>query len=462
VRSRQAIRSTVHRPNSVILSLFLALTLVAMLGACVQQPPAPEPAAPEAVETEAMPEEPMAEEPTEAPPAEPTGELPVGILLPFTGQYAWVGSNVQPVAQMIVDEVNESGGIDGATIRLVQGDTEGVVDAGTTAAQKLVNVDQVLALLGPTSLSFTGVRQVVADNGVPMVSPTAGTTELNQAGTEYFYRTVPSDSLGGRAIARATTDAEYLDRDEPFSTISLMVGQAPALISFRDPIVEGLEEFGGSAAEVVEYTTGKQSYRSEVQTALAPDPDLIILIGNPEDSARIMQNAFEAGYEGTWFVTQDQTTSEFIELASPDLVEGIYGLEEVPAAEAEALQEAFAQRLVEYSGNEPQIFGTNTYDAANVLFLAMLRAQLEDGEVTRQTIADNIPVVANPDEEDVVVNSYTEGMEALRAGEGIDYQGLVGPVDFDEYGNITAPFGIRQVQDGEWVTVATVSAGDLQ
>ena len=67
--------------------------------------------------------------------------LPVGLLVPFTGQYDWVGANVQPVAQMIADEINESGGINGAQIRLLQGDTEGTVDAGFTAAQKLINAD---------------------------------------------------------------------------------------------------------------------------------------------------------------------------------------------------------------------------------------------------------------------------------------------------------------------------------
>lgn len=448
-------RSHTQRDRFPVLLLLAGLSLLIALSACAA-PPAAQPAA------QPPTEQPPTEQPMEEPAAEMPSELPVGLLLPFTGQYAWVGGNVQPVAQMIADEVNESGGIAGAEIVLKQGDTEGVVDAGTTAAQKLVNVDQVLALVGPTSLSFTGVRQIVKDNGVPMVSPTAGTTELNQAGKQYFYRTVPSDSLGGRAIARAATDAQSLNRDSAFSTVSLMVGQAPALISFKDPIVNGFEGFGGSVAQVVEYTTGKQSYRSEVQSAMEPDPDVIILIGNPEDSARIMQNAFEAGYEGTWFVTQDQTTSEFVELASPELVEGIYGLEEVPAAEAAERQKAFAERLVEYSGEEPKIFGTNTYDAANVLFLAMLRAQLEDGEVTRETIATNIPIVANPDAGDTEVTNYTEGKQALEAGQGINYQGLVGPVDFDEYGNIAAPFGIRQVQDGEWVTVATVGAEDLR
>src|SRR5699024_6004907 len=185
--------------------------------------------------------------------AQGSGVLKIGLLLPFTGEYAWVGANVQPVAQMIADQVNDSGGIDGRQIKLVPGDAEGVVSAGYTAAQKLVNVDGVLATVGPTSLAFDGARDVLLDNGVPMVTPTAGTTALNTADKTYFYRTVPSDSLGGRAIARAATDADILHRDQAFSQPVLMVGQSPAMISFRDPIVASFADYGTDIAQVIKY-----------------------------------------------------------------------------------------------------------------------------------------------------------------------------------------------------------------
>lgn len=387
----------------------------------------------------------------------PQGTIPLGVLVPYTGQYSFVGESVQPVVRMVVDEeINAGGGIGGAQIELVQGDTEGVVDAGVLAARKLISTDNVVALIGPTSLSFTGVRRVLADSGTPMISPTAGTIELDDAGKELFFRTVPSDSLGGRAVARAVTDPAYLARDAAFERPALMVGQAPALVSFQEPIAEAVTEFGGELVSNSTYTTGKQSYRSEVSGVLGADPDVIILIGEPADSARIMQDAFEAGYEGTWFVTQDQTTAEYVELAGPELVEGIYGL--IEAVADEELLAEFTERL----GQEPAIFQTNAYDAINVTGLAMLTAELSGEGITKETIAANLDSVANPEEGDVVVTSYNEGKEALEAGDGIDYQGLSGPVDFDEFGNITAPFTIQQVQDGSFTNVATLPAEELQ
>src|SRR5699024_8286437 len=146
----------------------------------------------------------------------------------------------------------------------------------------------------PTSLAFNGARQVLLDNGVSMVTPSAGTTALNEADDTYFFRTVPSDSLGGRAIARAATDARFLNQEQSFTQPVLMVGQSPAMISFRDPSVAAFESYGAPIAEVIEYNPGKPTYRSEVQQAMGADPNLIVLVGTPEDSVRIMQAAFQS------------------------------------------------------------------------------------------------------------------------------------------------------------------------
>jgi neutral amino acid transport system substrate-binding protein len=214
-------------------------------------------------------------------------------------------------------------------------------------------------------------------------------------------------------------------------------------------------------ADVIEVTPGKPAYRAEVRQALAADPDGIVLVAAPEESARIMTNAFQSGYDGGWFVTQDQTNADYIALAGAELVQGTYGLEEVASEDGQALNRAFEDRYEAYAGEEVKIFGTNTYDSMNVIALAMLSDHMEDGAITRATLAEHIRAVTDPGADKTRVTSYSEGKAALEDGAAIDYRGLVGPIDFDAWGNIAAPFGIRQVQDGAWATVSVVPAGAL-
>lgn len=386
------------------------------------------------------------------------GTLNIGMPLPYTGEYAWVGENVEAAARPMIEEINAAGGIDGRSIKLVRGDTEGTVDAGVLAARKLANTDQVLAFIGPTSLSFTGVRQVVVDTNMPVVTPTAGTVEFDTAGTSLFHRTVPSDSLGGRAIARALSDPDAHLGGASVSKVALMVGDAPALVSFQEPIEQSLTDYGVEHGTTVNFSVGRESYRSEVSDVLGGDPDMIILVAAPADSAKIMQQAKQNGYAGSWFVTQDQTNADYVELAGADVVEGIFGLQEAEADTEGNLRQEFEDFL----GHAPDIFQTNTYDAVNVTVLAMYAAAAAGEDVTRETIEAHIDGVANPEDGDEVVTSFEAGKAAIDAGKGIDYQGLSGPVDFDDYGNITAPFQILQVQDGAFTNVAVLGAEDLQ
>jgi neutral amino acid transport system substrate-binding protein len=388
------------------------------------------------------------------------GDILVGVLLPFTGEYDWVGSNVMVVAEMLAEEMNANGGVDGRDVRLVQGDTEATVDASVTAARKLITVDGVSAIVGPTSLTFTGVIDLIQEEGVPCVSPTAGTTELDSVGGEYIFRTVPSDALGGRAIARAAT-AERYTGVQSYSDVALMVGQAPALQSFKAPIDGSLEEFGATVTTTLDYSTGKPSYNSEVSDVLNTDPELVCLVGTPEDSARIMRAAFQAGYEGNWFLTQDQTNQEFLDLVDERITDDVLGLTEAdsPEAEESGRIEAFTRAVTEYSGEEPGLFAKNTYDAMTVVGLSMQAAVGAEGGVSREAVARNVPAVATPPGE--AVTDYESGASAAAEG-NVDYEGLVGPVDFDENGDIRSPFAIMRAEGGEWTRASVLTADELE
>jgi neutral amino acid transport system substrate-binding protein len=384
--------------------------------------------------------------------------LKLGVLLPFTGEYDWVGGNVFPVAEMLVTRLNEAGGIDGREVRLVKGDTEATVDASVTAARKLVNVDSVSAILGPTSLTFTGVVDLVRENEVPVVSPTAGTTELDDVGGTYIFRTVPSDTLGGRAVAKAARDEAY-NGVASYDRMGLMVGQAPALQSFKEPIRSSFEAFGGTVVRTLDFATGKSAYQSEVSKMLETDPELVTLVGSPEDSAKILRAAFQAGYDGNWFFTQDQTNRDFLELVDPRITDGVLGLVEAdnPDAVESGRVEAFAADVEAATGSQPGVFAKNTYDAVNIVTLAMAAAAT-GGEVTRQSVAERVPAVANPG--GTTVLSYEDGVSALADG-AVDYDGLVGPCDFDANGDITSPFAIMRADGREWKQVATLPADEL-
>ena len=386
--------------------------------------------------------------------------LPVGVLLPFSGEYAWVGENVLPVVRMLAAEINEQGGIGGREVTLVQGDTEGSPEASISAAEKLINVDEVAGIIGPTSITMSSVFDLFQENQVPTVTPTAGTTSLDDRGGEYVFRTVPSDALGGRAIARALRSREY-NTVADYSEMALAVGNQEVFQSFKQPIQSSFEEFGGSVAESFDFKTGKASYESEAQTIVSSDPEITTLVASKDDSIRIMRAAFQAGYEGNWYVTQDQTTEVFLDEAPEEVTQGILGLQSAPYQEAEEAGriDAFQDRVREYTGGEPKQFARNAYDAMNTLGLAMQATAAAGDDVAPSNVAGNIRTVTDP--ADTVVTNYTDGAAALEDADALDYRGLVGPIDFDGDGDISAPFSIQLADGGSWTEASVIPPNEL-
>jgi branched-chain amino acid transport system substrate-binding protein len=53
------------------------------------------------------------------------------------------------------------------------------------------------------------------------------------------------------------------------------------------------------------------------------------------------------------------------------------------------------------------------------------------------------------------------GLKALAAGRKIRYEGVIGPIAFDQYGDITGPFRLWRIKDGEVVTEGEMSDADV-
>ncbi len=379
----------------------------------------------------------------------------IGVPLPFSGDYAWVGANVLPVVNMIAEEINGQGGIDGRNVNVVQADTEASPDAAVSAVNRLVNIENVQGVIGPTSITMSAVIDTLVENEVPVVTPTAGTTSLDTRGGDYVFRTVSSDSLGGRAIARAARDQQY-NSIQDYERMALMVGNKEVFQSFKEPVRSSFEEFGGTVTTAMDVRTGKASYTSEVQQMMDSDPEITVLIMSAEDSVKITEAGFQAGYEGNWFATQDQTNQDFLSQSENQVTNGMLGLNAATyqAAEEAGRLEEFFQRITEYAGWDEgsKTFATNTYDAMNVMGLALKQVAADGDDLIGANIASAIPTVAKPPEE--TVTGYTQGAEAIDGGTDVDYEGLVGPINFDENGDIVAPFSIKKAQDGTWTEAA--------
>ncbi|MFO7925960.1 ABC transporter substrate-binding protein [Natronomonas sp.] len=107
--------------------------------------------------------------------------------------------------------------------------------------------------------------------------------------------------------------------------------------------------------------------------------------------------------------------------------------------------------------DSPGVFTAQAYDAMAVNILAATAAGENDGTAIR----DRIRTVANPDGEQFEPESLADAVEAVAAGDSIEYIGASSSVNFDVNGDIaTAAYDVIDFQEGELEALETLEFGE--
>ncbi len=101
--------------------------------------------------------------------------IKIGAFFALSGPAAFIGTPTKLVAQMVVDQINKEGGINGRPLKLITGDTEGDPTKALMVAKRLVENEKVVALIGPTRTG-TGmaVKSYIESHHIPTVMTVGG------------------------------------------------------------------------------------------------------------------------------------------------------------------------------------------------------------------------------------------------------------------------------------------------
>ncbi len=369
------------------------------------------------------------------------GVLTIGTLLPVTGDLAFLGPPEVAGARLAVEDINAAGGVFGADVRLVEG------DSGDTN-QDIANpeVDRLLAE-GVDSIhgaASSAVSKLVIDKitgaGVIHFSPANTSpdfTTYDDGGL--YFRTAPSDLLQGKVLA----DQVLAEGNE---TVAVLYRQESYGQGLADAFRENFEAAGGVVEPFTAYAVDTENFDAEVEAVVAADPDAIVIIGFAE-SANILTTMHERGVGPTsdknvWGV-DGNIGGIGAELADPSIIAGMKGTE--PSVDLSSISD-FTERLDgAYEGGVGGVFayGAETYDSIIIVALAALVAGTDDPIA----IAAEINGVTKDGEKCV---SFAECAEVIAGGGDPDYDGQGGPYEFVDAGEpAAASFRIATYDGGE-------------
>jgi len=129
----------------------------------------------------------------------------VGAVFSVTGGGSFLGDPEKKTAEMIAEEINKNGGINGHPLELIVYDDESDATKCTLAVKKLINKDKVCAIIGPSISGLSlAILPLVEEAQIPLVSCAASFKIVHNEETgkpyTWVFKTPQSDSMAVEAI----------------------------------------------------------------------------------------------------------------------------------------------------------------------------------------------------------------------------------------------------------------------
>jgi len=304
-------------------------------------------------------------------------------------------------------------------------DTETDSTPGVAAAESLINAGIPFVCGSASSgVNVPVSQQVLIPNGVVGCSPSSTALSVtNLDDDDYIFRTAPSDRLQGRVMAKVS--AERLSASS-VATLYVNNDYGQQLSERYTQVFQ--DQFDGEVTGQTAFNQGESSYTSVIQEALEGGPDVLNVIGYPEDGAQLFRDYYSTSDGSEDVIVPDGLRDGDLPGQVGNSMDNVIGT--APAAGGPA-RDAFVSAYEDEYDASPGVFTAQSYDSVAVGILANAAA----GENSGEAIRDQMRNIANPEGTEVTPENFVEGVEMAANGEAINYQGASSAVNFDGNGD---------------------------
>lgn len=311
----------------------------------------------------------------------------IGVILSLTGAGSPLGIPERNALELLADEINSKGGIDGVKLELIIEDDQTDPAKASQAARKLIEKDKVIALIGssvsPCSLA---IKEIVARYEIPWMCPSAANA-ITEGDIKWVFRTAPKDAVAVEALLT------YISTKTKFRRLAILHDSNAFGQSGADEIKKRSVDFNIEIVSVEKYETNAPDLSSQITKIKRSNPDAIIVWGTNPGPAIAAKNMKQLGLNIQYFGSHGIANKKFIELAG-DAAEGvIFPAGKILVAEqlddSDPVKEYMLEFARKYEGRfkeKPVTFAAHTYDALNILVESIKRAKSVEPEKLRKAI----------------------------------------------------------------------------
>ena len=314
----------------------------------------------------------------------------IGLNLELTGDIQAIGESAKNAAELFVEQLNAAGGValaDGQhKIRLVAADNGANANQASAVAQRLVSVDNVIAMIGPNSgHCATAAADIAEALKCVMVSPWSAdplTTMDRVAGVpkRYVFRTSATDEIQGRVMANFAL-SELGARKAAVLSDSAS-GPTAQAIAFKEIFSAG----GGEIAAEQIFDAEERDFMPHVAALAAAAPDIVFIAAPCDQALPILEAAKAAGLSAEFLGTELWNSPQAIRMTALGF-EDLYFCKNYDHRDTDPASEKFARAYTTKYGQPPDDVAALTYDACGLVAEALRKSGKNERESLREQFA---------------------------------------------------------------------------
>jgi len=244
-------------------------------------------------------------------------EIKIGASLSATGPAAFLGDPEAKTLEMLVEEVNAKGGINGEQIKLVLYDDAGDPNKARTFATRLIEDDEVAAIIGGTTTGTTmAILSVTEEAEVPFIS-LAGAIDIINPVKPFTFKTPHTDRMACQKIfedmkKRGFAKVGMISGTDGFG--ASMQAQCKAVVGDYGIEIVANETYDPKDADMTAQLTKIKN---------APGVQAVVNPGFGQGPSIVTRNYKQLAIDLPLYQSHGVASDGFIDLAGVDAAEGV-------------------------------------------------------------------------------------------------------------------------------------------
>jgi branched-chain amino acid transport system substrate-binding protein len=322
--------------------------------------------------------------------------IKIGFNIEMTGDIPKVGESSKFAAEMLKEDINKAGGLQVGNkkykLEFVYEDNEAKAESAVTAALKLIEKDEILAMIGPnSSKQAVPAGQVANDNQTVMVTPWSTNPDTTKD-RPWVFRAAFLDPFQGPVAVnfaveqfKAKTSAVIYDLENDYSKGLAEIFRTEFEKKMGKGTIKAFESHG----------TKDQDFSAQLTKIVAAKPDFIFVPDNYNQVALIVKQARQLGYKGPFMGSDSWGSSELMTLCG-DVCKGQFFSTHYAAAGATGATKEFIDRYNKKYGYVPDDVAALTWDATRIVLKAVQDTKGLSGKLKKDRKAVREAMAAIP------------------------------------------------------------------